>query len=109
MTSVSDNFYLVCQTHHLSFYTMQSLSSGFEYEKAGKFFYLEAPRVFKYGGNWGNGCSVLLYVIFLLFGAFIGLFAFLEKTLMITKSSLNNIKLEILKQNRLIIDEVKLV
>jgi hypothetical protein len=39
----------------------------------------------------------------------VSLFFFLEKTLMITKSSLNNIKLEILKQNRLIIDEVELV
>ena len=108
-TSVSNNFYLICQTHHLSFYTMQSQSSKFEYQKAGKFFYLEAARVFIYGDNWGNGCSVLLYVIILVFAAFIGLFAFLEKTLMITKSSLNNIKLEILKQNRLIIDEEELV
>jgi len=108
-TSVSDNFYLICQTHHLSFYTIQSQSSKFEYKKAGKFFYLEAPRVFICGNNWGNGCSVLLIIIFLIFAGFIVLFFFLEKTLMITKSSLNNIKLEILKQNRLIIDEVKLV
>ena len=43
------------------------------------------------------------------FFSFIGLIYFLEKTLMITKSSLNNIKLEILKQNRLIIDEEELV
>ena len=108
-TSVSDNFYLICQTHHLSFYTIQSQSSKFEYKKAGKFFYLEAPRVFICGNNWGNGCSVLLIIIFLIFAGFIVLFFFLEKTLMITKSSLNNIKLEILKQNRLIIDEVELV
>ena len=33
----------------------------------------------------------------------------LEKTLMITKNSLNNIKLEILKQNRLIYDELDLI
>ena len=108
-TAVSDNFYLICQTHHLSFYTIQSQSSKFEYTKAGKFFYLEAPRVFLCGDNWGNGCSVLLIVIFLIFAGFITLFAFLEKTLMITKSSLNNIKLEILKQNRLILDEDELI
>ena len=108
-TLVSDNFYLVCQTHHLSFYTMQSQSSKLDYKKAGKFFYLGAPQVFICGDNWGNGCSVLLFLLFFIFGSFIALFAFLEKTLMITKSSLNNIKLEILKQNRLIIDEEELV
>ena len=108
-TSVSDNFYLVCQTHHLSFYTIQSQSSKLEYTKAGKFFYLGAPRVFLCGDNWGNGCSVLIIIIFVIFSGFIILFAFLEKTLMITKSSLNNIKLEILKQNRLILDEVELI
>ena len=108
-TSVSDNFYLVCQTHHLSFYTIQSQSSKLEYKKAGKFFYLGAPRVFICGDNWGNGCSVLILIIFVIFAGFITLFAFLEKTLMITKSSLNNIKLEILKQNRLIFDEVELI
>ena len=108
-TLVSDNFYLVCQTHHLSFYTIQSISSKYEYKKAGKFFYLGAPRVFICGSNWGNGCSILLIIIFFIFAGFIILFGFLEKTLMITKSSLNNIKLEILKQNRLIIDEVELV
>ena len=108
-TSVSDNFYLICQTHHLSFYTIQSQSSKFEYTKAGKFFYLDAPRVFLCGDNWGNGCSVLLIIIFVIFAGFITLFAFLEKTLMVTKSSLNNIKLEILKQNRLILDETELM
>ena len=108
-TLVSDNYYLICQTHHLSFYTIQSQSSKLEYKKANKFFYLAAPRVFICGDNWGNGCSVLLIIIFFIFGVFIVLFAFLEKTLMITKSSLNNIKLEILKQNRLIIDEVELI
>ena len=108
-TLVSNNFYLVCQTHHLSFYTIQSQSSKLEYKKAGKFFYLGAPRVFICGDNWGNGCTVLLLLLFFIFGSFIALFAFLEKTLMITKSSLNNIKLEILKQNRLIIDEEELV
>ena len=108
-TSVSDNFYLVCETNHLSFYTIQSQTSKSTYKEANNFFYFKAPRVFKCSDNWGNGCSVLFIIIFCFFGFFIGLFAFFEKTLMLTKSSLNNIKLEILKQNRLILDENELV
>ena len=78
-TLVSDNYYLVCQTHHLSFYTIQSQTSKLDYKKAGKFFYLSAPRVFICGDNWGNGCSVLLIIIFFIFGVFIGLFFFWKR------------------------------
>ena len=108
-TIVSDKFYLICQTNHLSFYTMQSESSGLDYELAGIFFYLEAPQVFKCGSNWSNGCSILLIISLLIIAFFIILFHILEKNLMSTKSNLNNIKLEILKQNRLIYDESYLI
>jgi hypothetical protein len=76
---------------------------------AGIFFYLEAPQVFICGKNWANGCSILLLISLLIFAFFIILFKLLEKTLMITKNSLNNIKLEILKENRLIFDELDLI
>ena len=108
-TIVSDKFYLVCQTNHLSLYSIQSQSSGLDYKMAGIFFYLEAPQVFICGKNWGNGCTILLLISVLIFGFFIVLFKLLEKTLMITKNSLNNIKLEILKENRLIYDELDLI
>ena len=108
-TIVSDNFYLICQTNHLSLYTIQSENSGLDYKMAGIFFYLEAPQVFICGKNWSNGCSILLLISLLIFAFFIILFKLLEKTLMITKNSLNNIKLEILKENRLIYDELDLI
>ena len=108
-TIVSDKFYLICQTNHLSLYSIQSQSSGLDYKMAGIFFYLEAPQVFICGKNWGNGCTILLLISLLIFGFFIVLFKLLEKTLMITKNNLNNIKLEILKENRLIYDELDLI
>ena len=108
-TIVSEKFYLICQTNHLSFYTIQSESSGLDYKLAGIFFYLGAPQVFICGSNWSNGCTILLLISLLIFAFFIILFMILEKTLMITKNSLNNIKLEILKQNRLIYDELDLI
>ena len=108
-TVVSETFYLICQTHHLSLYTIQSEKSGFDYKLAWIFFYIEAPQVFICGSNWGNGCTILLILSLLLFAFFIILFKILEKNLMITKNNLNNIKLEILKQNRLIFDEIDLI
>jgi len=108
-TIVSDKFYLICRTNHLSFYSVQSESSGLDYKMDGMFFYIKAPQVFICGKNWGNGCSVLLLVSAFIFAFLIGLYIILERTLMKTKNSLNNIKLEILKQNRLLYDEKDLI
>ena len=108
-TIVSEKFYLVCQTNHLSLYTIQAENSGFDYKTAGIFFYLGAPQVFICGANWSNGCSIIVIISAFIFAFFIGLFMLLEKTLRITKTSLNNVKLEILKENRLIFDELDLL
>ena len=108
-TIVSDKFYLICRTNHLSFYSVQSESSGLDYKMDGIFFYIKAPQVFICGKNWGNGCSILLLISAFLFAFLIGLYIILERTLIKTKNSLNNIKLEILKQNRLIYDEKDLI
>ena len=108
-TIVSDKYYLICRTNHLSFYTIQSEKSGYKYKEAGIFFYLGAPQVLICGENWTNGCTIILLLSLLIFGFFIGLFLILERTLMATKENLNNVKLEILKQNRLIFDELDLL
>ena len=45
-TIVSEKFYLICQTNHLSLYTIQSTNRGLDYKMAGIFFYLTASPLF---------------------------------------------------------------
>lgn len=107
--SVSEDYYIRCGTNHLSAFTIEGFNNDEEFPIAGLFFYLKCPQVFKCGSNYRNVCFVF-FIIFLV--AFVGgeiYILLMDFSTIKAANLLDNIKIEIIKENRMIYTEKEIM
>ena len=103
--TIGDNFYVSCPTNHYSLFTLEVDDADANYKLAHLFFYLEAPQVFKCGENWSNSCFICFIILlaFVIIGiVIITIYDFIS--VMRTKNLLDNVKVEILRENKMYYD-----
>ena len=103
--TIEENFYVSCPTNHYSLFSLEAEHVDRKYKLTHIFFYLEAPQVFKCSENWSNSCFIVFIILiaFVLLGILITLIYDYFKVLR-TKNLLDNVKVEILRENLMYYD-----
>ena len=99
--NITDDYFFKCSSSHFGLFNIIINDSNESFSKEGKFFWVKIWYVIKGIKNYFNFSLVLFYLMIILFVVCLKLLEKYDEQLMKEKNLLENIKKEIIKENRL--------